>query len=66
MAALAARLGLKVNAGHGLDYYNVYEIARIPEVEELNIGFSIIAQSVFVGMQKAARQMRFAMKGGKT
>ncbi|MCX5751198.1 MAG: pyridoxine 5'-phosphate synthase, partial [Candidatus Saganbacteria bacterium] len=61
----ATDLGLKVNAGHGLDYYNVYEIARIPEIKELNIGFSIIAQAVSVGMQKATRQMRKVMKGRK-
>jgi pyridoxine 5-phosphate synthase len=59
---LAKGLGLRVNAGHGLDYNNVREIARIPGMEELNIGFSIIARSVLVGMKKATAEMRRAMR----
>lgn len=61
-AHLARSLGLRVNAGHGLDYHNAAEIARIPGIEELNIGFSIIARSVFVGMKKAVQEMRRAMR----
>ncbi|MFA4858626.1 MAG: pyridoxine 5'-phosphate synthase [Candidatus Margulisiibacteriota bacterium] len=53
----AHKMGLKVNAGHGLDYNNVYSIARIPAVEELNIGFSIIARAMFVGLTQAVREM---------
>ena len=58
---LAARrgreLGLAVAAGHGLDYGNVGPIAAIPEIEELNIGFSIVARALAVGLERAAREM---------
>ena len=60
-ASLGASLGLKVAAGHGLHYHNVRDIADIPEVEELNIGHSIIARAVFVGLEKAVIQMLEAM-----
>jgi pyridoxine 5-phosphate synthase len=60
-AAAAADLGLDVAAGHGLHYHNVREVAEIPEVEELNIGHSIIARAVFVGLDNAVRQMLEAM-----
>ena len=59
---LANSLGLKVNAGHGLDYNNARAISRIAGIEELNIGFSIIARSVIIGMRKAVSQMRRAMR----
>jgi pyridoxine 5-phosphate synthase len=62
IAAQKARLiGLRINAGHGLDYNNVGDICQIPGMEELNIGFSIVARSVFVGMKKAVSEMRRAM-----
>lgn len=51
-------LGLKVNAGHGLDYTNVKSIAKIQNIEELNIGFSIISRAVFVGLDKAVSEMK--------
>ncbi|MDW8002262.1 MAG: pyridoxine 5'-phosphate synthase [Deltaproteobacteria bacterium] len=51
------REGLKVHAGHGLNYDNVFEIAKIPEIEELSIGHSIIARAVFVGLDRAVRDM---------
>lgn len=57
MAAGAAKLGLGVSAGHGLNYQNVREIARIPQVEELNIGHSIVGKAVMVGMERAVREM---------
>lgn len=57
-ARLAAGLGLKVNAGHGLDYTNVLPIAGIAEVEELNIGHSIIARAVLVGITSAVSEMK--------
>jgi pyridoxine 5-phosphate synthase len=60
-SALAADLGLRVAAGHGLHYHNVRPVAEIPEVEELNIGHSIISRSVFVGIERAVRQMLEAM-----
>ena len=60
-AMIAADLGLRVAAGHGLHYHNVAPVARIPEIEELNIGHSIIARAVFSGLEKAVRQMLEAM-----
>lgn len=57
-AMLASKLGMAVHAGHGLDYYNVKRVAKIREIEEFAIGFSIIARSVFVGMEKAVREMK--------
>jgi pyridoxine 5-phosphate synthase len=56
-ATLAAREGLVVNAGHGLTVANVGAIAAIPEIVELNIGHSIVARSVFIGMEGAVREM---------
>ena len=56
-ARLAHSLGLGVNAGHGLNYENVMPIARIPHVQELNIGHAIISRAVFVGLRKAVREM---------
>lgn len=53
--------GLKVNAGHGLHYTNVQLIAAIPEIAELNIGHAIVAQAVFVGWEKAVRDMKAIM-----
>lgn len=58
----AKNLGLRVNAGHGLNYINVRPVAQIPEVEELNIGHSIISRAVFVGLDKAVREMKTILK----
>ena len=49
--------GIQVNAGHGLDYANTTAIAKIPEIRELNIGHSIISRAIFVGINRATRQM---------
>lgn len=57
-AALAGRLGLKVNAGHGLTYENVHRMKQIPELIELNIGHNIIAHAVFDGLEKAVKDMK--------
>lgn len=57
-ALLASKLGMAVHAGHGLDYHNVKKVAEIKEIEEFAIGFSIIARSVFVGIEKAVREMK--------
>lgn len=57
-AALARQLGLRVNAGHGLNYKNVGPVAQIEGVEELNIGHAIVSHAVFVGLGEAVRQMR--------
>ncbi|MFO7810199.1 MAG: pyridoxine 5'-phosphate synthase [Candidatus Delongbacteria bacterium] len=56
-AVYAAKLGLIVSAGHGLNYHNVKDIVEIEEIEELNIGHSIISRAVFIGMDKAVRDM---------
>lgn len=58
VARAASRLGLRVLAGHGLDYRNVRRIVAIPEVEELNIGHSIVARAALVGMTLAVREMK--------
>lgn len=56
-ARYAGELGLRVNAGHGLDYDNVGPVARLPHVEELNIGHAIVARAVLVGLEQAVREM---------
>ncbi|MCL4131849.1 UNVERIFIED_CONTAM: hypothetical protein GTU68_015914 [Idotea baltica] len=56
-AELANSLGLRVNAGHGLDYENVAPIANLPGVVELNIGYAIVAESLFVGVDEAVGRM---------
>ncbi len=57
MAMAAAKLGLGVSAGHGLNYHNVRDILDIEQIEELNIGHSIVARAVMVGMERAVREM---------
>ncbi len=57
-AKLAGSLGLRVGAGHGLNYVNAERIAAIPEVEELNIGHSIISRAVLVGIDRAVVEMK--------
>ena len=59
---IAIANGLRVNAGHGLTYWNVYPIACIEGMEELNIGHTIISRAVLVGMERAVREMKLAMK----
>lgn len=54
---LAQKLGFIVKAGHGLDYKNVRPIAEIPGIEELSIGHSIISRAIFVGIEKAVKEM---------
>jgi len=58
MATYAHSIGLQVNAGHGLTMENTAEIAKLPEIVELNIGHSIIARAVFVGLENATREMK--------
>jgi pyridoxine 5-phosphate synthase len=60
-ARLARSLGLHVNAGHGLDLDNVGPVARLPEVEELNIGHALIARALFVGVAGAVAEMKTAI-----
>jgi pyridoxine 5-phosphate synthase len=64
-AKFAARLGLIVNAGHGLNYHNVEPIAAIPEIVELNIGHAIVARSIVDGLAKAVRDMKELMRAAR-
>ncbi len=57
-AKLAYKLGIGVNAGHGLNYRNVKRLMQIPEIVEYNIGHSIIARAVLVGLEQAVREMK--------
>jgi pyridoxine 5-phosphate synthase len=61
-AIMGKKLGLGVNAGHGLHYHNVQEIAALKEIDELSIGHSIIARAVFVGLDRAIRDMLELMR----
>lgn len=61
-AAFAHQCGLIVNAGHGLHYHNVQEIAAIREINELNIGHGIIARAIFMGLEPAVREMKRLMR----
>jgi pyridoxine 5-phosphate synthase len=65
-AKFAARLGLVVNAGHGLNYHNVEPIAAIAEIVELNIGHAIVARSITDGLAKAVRDMKQLMRAART
>ena len=56
-ARLAARLGIKVSAGHGLNLRNVIPLLALPEIEEYSIGHSIVARAVFVGLERAVAEM---------
>jgi pyridoxine 5-phosphate synthase len=61
-SAQAVTLGLHVHMGHGLNYWNVQPVVRIPGVEELNIGHSIVSRAVLVGMERAVREMKQVMQ----
>ena len=65
-ARRGADLGLAVHAGHGLNVRNVGPVASIPEIEELNIGHSIISRAVFVGIDRAVKEMREAMNAARS
>lgn len=64
-AIFAQNFGLKVNAGHGLNYQNVHRMHEIPNLVELNIGHSIIARSIFVGLEQAINEMKALCEGNK-
>ncbi len=64
-AAFAHEQGIKVNAGHGLDYENTPVIAAIPQMRELNIGHAMVARAVFVGMHAATREMLALMRSAR-
>jgi pyridoxine 5-phosphate synthase len=61
-ASYAHQRGLQVNAGHGLNLYNVEAICRIPEIVELNIGHALVAQALFCGLEQAVRDMKRVMR----
>ena len=61
-AQYAQSLGLKVNAGHGLNYENVHRMHEIPELYELNIGHSIVSHAIFTGIAQAVNEMAQAVK----
>ena len=65
-ARRGADLGLAIHAGHGLTVRNVGPVAAIPEIEELNIGHSIVSRSVFIGLEAAVREMREAMRTARS
>jgi pyridoxine 5-phosphate synthase len=64
-SALGAELGLAVHAGHGLTTRNVGPVAAIPEIEELNIGHSVVSRSVFIGIAAAIEELRSAMDAAR-
>lgn len=61
-AQYASQMGIRVNAGHGLDYTNTQDIAAISVIKELNIGHSLVARAVFVGLDQAIREMKTVMQ----
>ena len=65
-ARRGADLGLAIHAGHGLTVDNVGPVAAIPEIEELNIGHSIISRAVFIGLERAVKEMREAMRAARS
>jgi len=62
---LGHHLGLKINAGHGINYTNIGEVLRIPHLHELNIGHSIISRALAVGIGRATREMRDLIRAGE-
>jgi pyridoxine 5-phosphate synthase len=65
MASFGKKLGLTVNAGHGLDYVNIKAIAAIDAVEEVSIGHALIARALLVGLSRAVEEMVRLVRGGK-
>jgi pyridoxine 5-phosphate synthase len=65
-AALGRSVGLAVHAGHGLTYENVAPVAAIDEIEELNIGHSIVSRAVFTGIERATREMAEILRCART
>lgn len=64
IAAIGKNLGLRVHAGHGLDYRNIRRVAAISDIDEFSIGFAVIARSVFTGLEKAVKDMLSVVKKG--
>jgi pyridoxine 5-phosphate synthase len=64
-ALFAKEHGLHVHMGHGLNYINVIPVAAIPQVEELNIGHSIVSRALFVGLREAVREMKNVIRAAR-
>ena len=64
-AALARRIGLAVYAGHGLTVANLGPVARIPEIEEVSIGHSVVSRAIFIGLAEAVRELRRVMDSAR-
>jgi pyridoxine 5-phosphate synthase len=64
-AELGAKLGLAVHAGHGLTVDNVRPVSAIPEIEELNIGHSVVSRAIFVGIEQAVKELRHVMDSAR-
>jgi len=62
-ANYAKKRGMDVFAGHGLNYHNVMQVARIPVIEELNIGYSIVCRAALVGLERAVKEMKMLING---
>jgi pyridoxine 5-phosphate synthase len=62
---LARAAGLEVHAGHGLDYQTAERISVLPEIAELNIGYFMMGEALFIGLGETVRQMRAAMDRGR-
>jgi pyridoxine 5-phosphate synthase len=62
-ATLATQYGLRVAAGHGLTYRNVGAVAQIDEITEFNIGHNVVSRAIFIGLERAVREMRSAIEG---
>ena len=62
-AATATKLGLRVNAGHGIHYHNARDLLKIPKLEEVNIGHSIVSRALFTGLSQAVRDMVALLAG---
>lgn len=65
-AQQAARMGLEVHAGHGLNYHNIMPVAAVPEIVELNIGHSIIARALMTGLPEAVREMQHLIRQARS
>ncbi len=65
-ASLGQQLGLKIHAGHGLNYENLFPLLAMPEIVEFNIGHSIISRAVFVGLSRAVQEMKKLITRGKS
>ena len=60
------RLGMRFNAGHALNYFNVQPVAKLPGIRELHIGHAIVSRAVFVGLREAVREMKRLMREAQT